>query len=49
MKEAVLKNKGNIILAALFCAWVVSFIDRTAISIALIDIGADMKFSQSLN
>ncbi|MGX9132961.1 MFS transporter [Rummeliibacillus sp. JY-2-4R] len=47
MKETVLKNKGNIILAALFCAWVVSFIDRTAISIALVDIGADMSFTES--
>ncbi len=47
MKETVLKNKANLILAVLFCAWIVSYIDRTAISLALIDIGTDMKFSES--
>lgn len=47
MKASELKNKGNIILAALFFAWIVSYVDRTAISLALVNIGADMKFTEA--
>lgn len=41
----VMKNKSNWILAALFCGWIVSYIDRTVISLALVDMGNDLNLS----
>lgn len=41
----VTKNKSNWILAALFCGWIVSYIDRTVISLALVDMGNELNLS----
>lgn len=38
-------RQGKWILAALFCAWLVSYIDRTAISLALVHIGQDLNLN----
>lgn len=43
--ETATKNKSNWILAALFCGWIVSYIDRTVISLALVDMGNDLNLS----
>lgn len=39
------KNRSNLILGVLFFGWMVSYIDRTAISLALISIGKDLSLS----
>ncbi|MFJ8517999.1 MFS transporter [Lysinibacillus xylanilyticus] len=40
-----LKKRSNLILGVLFFGWIVSYIDRTAISLALISIGKDLSLS----
>lgn len=40
-----LKNRSNLILGVLFFGWMVSYIDRTAISLALINIGNDLSLT----
>ncbi|MFJ7982866.1 MFS transporter [Lysinibacillus xylanilyticus] len=40
-----LKKRSNLILGVLFFGWMVSYIDRTAISLALISIGKDLSLS----
>lgn len=43
--ETATTNKSKWILAALFCGWIVSYIDRTVISLALVDMGNDLNLS----
>lgn len=40
-----LKNRSHLILGVLFFGWMVSYIDRTAISLALINIGNDLSLT----
>lgn len=41
MLSATFKNKNNLIILILFLCWVVGFIDKAAINIAIIPISAD--------
>lgn len=45
--EKAMKNKSNWILAALFCGWIVSYIDRTVISLALVDMGTELNLTST--
>lgn len=44
---AAMKNKSNWVLATLFCGWIVSYIDRTVISLALVDMGSDLNLTST--
>lgn len=41
------KDKSKWILAALFFAWIVSYVDRTAISLALVNMGKDLQLTET--
>lgn len=43
--EQTLKKRSNWILAVLFFGWIVSYVDRTAITLSLSYIGADMSLN----
>ncbi|MET3851236.1 MULTISPECIES: MFS transporter [unclassified Paenibacillus] len=48
MKESLSREaRSRWILAALYAAWIVSYIDRTVVSLALSQIGLDMKLEAS--
>lgn len=47
MNESANKSRSKIILLVLYFGWIISYIDRTVISLAIVQIGADLTLDAS--
>lgn len=47
MKDNIKAPNGNLILLVLYFTWIVSYIDRTAINLSIVQMGADLSLDAS--